>query len=69
MMTPGHDRKGNRWQDTTAPRQSFILYVCVYVCVYIYIYIYIYMPGESMDKGAWWATVHGITKSWTRLSD
>ena len=23
----------------------------------------------STDKGAWWATVHGITKSWTQLSD
>ena len=22
-----------------------------------------------MDGGAWWATVHGIAKSWTRLSD
>ena len=22
-----------------------------------------------MDGGTWWATVHGITKSWTRLSD
>ena len=22
-----------------------------------------------MDKGAWWATVHGVTKSWTWLSD
>ena len=22
-----------------------------------------------MDRGAWWATVHGITKGWTRLSD
>ncbi|XP_055284514.1 uncharacterized protein LOC129557862 isoform X1 [Moschus berezovskii] len=22
-----------------------------------------------MDRGAWWATVHGITKSWIRLSD
>ena len=20
-----------------------------------------------MDRGAWWATVHGLTKSWTRL--
>ena len=20
-----------------------------------------------MDRGAWWATVHGITKSWTQL--
>ena len=22
-----------------------------------------------MDGGAWWAAVHGIAKSWTRLSD
>ena len=22
-----------------------------------------------MDRGAWWSTVHGVTKSWTRLSD
>ena len=24
---------------------------------------------NSMDGGAWWAAVHGITKSWTRLSN
>ena len=24
---------------------------------------------NSMDGGAWWATVHGITKSRTRLSN
>ena len=24
---------------------------------------------NSMDRGAWWATVHGVTKSWRRLSD
>ena len=23
---------------------------------------------ENMDRGAWQATVHGVTKSWTRLS-
>ena len=23
----------------------------------------------SMDRGAWWTTVHGVTKSRTRLSD
>ena len=22
-----------------------------------------------MDRGAWWAIVHGVAKSWTRLSD
>ena len=24
---------------------------------------------NSLDGGAWWATVHGVTKSWTQLSD
>ena len=24
---------------------------------------------NSMDRGAWWATVHGVTKSQTRLSE
>ena len=24
---------------------------------------------NSMDRGAWQATVQGVTKSWTRLSD
>ena len=23
---------------------------------------------NSMDRKAWWATVHGVTKNWTRLS-
>ena len=22
-----------------------------------------------MDRGAWWATVHGVAKNWTQLSD
>ena len=25
--------------------------------------------GNPMDRGAWWATVRGVTKSQTRLSD
>ena len=24
---------------------------------------------NPMDRGAWWATVHGVARSWTRLSD
>ena len=24
---------------------------------------------NPMDRGAWWATVHGVAESWTRLSD
>ena len=27
----------------------------------------VFLPGESMDRGAWRATVHGVTQSWTRL--
>ena len=27
------------------------------------------LPGKSMDGGAWWAAVHGVTKSRTRLSE
>ena len=22
------------------------------------------LPGESMDRGAWWATIHRVTKNW-----
>ena len=25
--------------------------------------------GNHMDRGAWWATVHGVTKSQTQQSD
>ena len=27
-------------------------------------------PGleNSMDRGTWWATVHGVAKTWTQLS-
>ena len=27
------------------------------------------LPGESMDGGAWWATVHGVAESRTQVSD
>ena len=26
------------------------------------------LAGEFQGQRAWWATVHGVTKSWTRLS-
>ena len=28
-----------------------------------------YCLESPMDGGAWWAAVHGVEKSWTRLSD
>ena len=24
---------------------------------------------NPMDRGTWWAIVHGVTKNWTRMSD
>ena len=55
------------------------IWLYIFFCVNIYaLYIYIYMlpPGEGngsplqypclgnpMDRGAWWATVHGVAKS------
>ena len=27
------------------------------------------LPGKSLDRGAWWAVVHGVAKSRTQLSD
>ena len=29
----------------------------------------VFLPGKSMDRGAWQATVHEIAKSWRRLSN
>ena len=29
----------------------------------------VFLPGNTMDRGAWWSTVHGTTKSWTWLID
>ena len=33
-----------------------------------YLLQYSYLEN-SMDRGAWWATVHGVRKSQTQLSD
>ena len=29
----------------------------------------VFLPENSMDREDWWATVHGVAKSWTPLSD
>ena len=30
----------------------------------------VFLPGRvHRDSGAWWATVHGVAKSWTELND
>ena len=27
----------------------------------------VFLPGESRDRGAWWAAVYGVAQSWTQL--
>ena len=29
----------------------------------------VFLPGNTRDRGAWWATIHGVTKGRTWLSD
>ena len=29
----------------------------------------VFLVENYMDRGAWWATVHGVAKSWRKLSD
>ena len=41
--------------------------MCIYSCMCIYIYMY--CLENPMDGGAWWAAVHGVSGSRTRLSD
>ena len=45
--------------------------ICLWMCmIFKYIYVYMYSCLENpMDGGAWWAAVHGVAKSLTRLSD
>ena len=38
-------------------------------CVDLVILSHLQISKNFMDGGAWWAAVHGVTKSRTRLSD
>ena len=29
----------------------------------------VFLAGEFHDRGAWWATVHGVPKSWIQMSN
>ena len=63
---------------TVKDLQTKILFI--QIRLYIHIYVYVYGEGggtplqyscleNPMDGGAWWAAVHGVTKSRSRLSD
>ena len=58
-----HSRmSASRWVTTpswlSGSWRSFLYSSSVYSCL-----------ESPMDGGAWWAAVHGVAKSWTRLSD
>ena len=56
---------------------SFCIMIFIFVCFTFFFRFYIeerlygtYSCLENpVDGGAWWATVHGVAKSWTQLSD
>ena len=59
---------------------SMFILLCFIIYKYILLYIYIIGEGNGtplqysclenpMDGGAWWATVLGVAKSWTQLSN
>ena len=54
----------------------------LFICFIGYLWFFVHSMGEGngtplqysclanpMDGGAWWAAVHGVARSWTRLSD
>ena len=49
-----HGQRGELQEDTMRRRWHPTQYSCL---------------ENPMDGGAWWATVHGVTKIWTRLSN
>ena len=45
------------------------MYVCVYIGEGIGYLLQYSCLENPMDRGAWQATVHGVAKSWTQLSN
>ena len=45
------------------------LYVCFYASMILFTPLQYSCLENPMDGGAWWATIHGVAKSRTRLSD
>ena len=63
---------------TTEPLGS-LMYLYLHLYLHLYLYLYLFGGGNgkplqysclenSMDREAWWATVHGVAKSQTQLS-
>ena len=51
------------WEDPLEKGMTTLLH---YFCI---LYLQYFCLENSMDKGAWWALVHGVPKSRTRLND
>ena len=75
LPSMGLHRVGHDWSDLV----GVAAYISISISIYIYIYLHTHTHTHSlwwferdllfMDRGAWQATVHGVTKSWTWLSD
>ena len=51
------------WEDPLEKGMTTLLH---YFCI---LYLQYFCLENSMDRGAWWALVHGVPKSRTRLND
>ena len=49
-----NNSKWNNWQRINFQNIQALQYSCL---------------GNPMERGAWWAIVHGVTNSWTQMSD
>ena len=72
----------NTFQDSAQSdsEESGFFFVCLFVCFVFLVWLYLEIGEGSgtplqysclenpMDGGAWWAAVHGVAKSRTRLS-
>ena len=70
------------WSGVPFPSPCIHIKIHKYPYVYIFLRSSVHVIGEGngtplqhsclenpMDGGAWWAAVHAVAKSWTRLSD
>ena len=48
---------------------SMIIFRSIHIAVDGIISSFLWLSSILLDGGAWWATVHGVVKSWTQLSN